>query len=96
MRIRAAFVLVLSVALSACGSGGAAGAGSSSSSVHAAQAASTRVHLVKIGSFQQPVYVTGAPADESRLFIVQRLGKVILMLNGHAQAHPFLDVTSLL
>jgi glucose/arabinose dehydrogenase len=93
VRIRVVIVLALAVALSACGSGGAASAGSSP---QATQAASTRVRLVKIGSFQQPVYVTGAPGDASRLFIVQRLGKVILMLNGRAQPHPFLDVTSLL
>jgi glucose/arabinose dehydrogenase len=58
-------------------------------------AADTKVRLVQVGSFQQPVGVTGAPGDPSRVFVVQRSGQVMLLLNGHVQARPFLDITNL-
>jgi glucose/arabinose dehydrogenase len=49
---------------------------------------------VQVGSFKQPVGITGAPGDPSRVFVVQRSGQVMLLLSGHAQARPFLDITS--
>ncbi len=49
--------------------------------------------LVQVGSFTQPDDVVGAPADESRLFVVQRGGQIALVLNGHVQARPFLDLS---
>jgi glucose/arabinose dehydrogenase len=48
--------------------------------------------LVRVGTFSQPVYVTGAPEDAHRVFVVQRTGQVMLLLNGHAQARPFLEI----
>jgi glucose/arabinose dehydrogenase len=39
------------------------------------------------------VYVTSAPRDPSRVFVVQRTGQVMLLLNGHARTRPFLDIT---
>jgi glucose/arabinose dehydrogenase len=50
------------------------------------------VRLVQVGSFRQPVYVTGAPGDPRRVFVVQRTGQVMLMLGGRPQARPFLDI----
>jgi glucose/arabinose dehydrogenase len=100
-------VLALPVALAACGAGGAARSGSSTSAGGAtsaaavthpasdAQAAARKVRLVRVGSFSQPVSVTGAPGDPSRVFIVQRTGQVMLLLNGHALARPFLDISGL-
>lgn len=44
----------------------------------------------------QPVFVTHAPGDPSRLFIVEQRGKVKVMVNGVMQATPFLDVGALL
>jgi glucose/arabinose dehydrogenase len=92
-------VLALAFALAACGAGGAARVGSQQAattsggaSKHAVAAAA---RLVKVGSFSQPVYVTGAPGDPSRLFVVQRTGQVMLVLGGHAQARPFLDIGGL-
>ena len=54
--------------------------------------AAAKVRLVQVGSFKQPVAVTGAPGDPSRVFVVQRGGQVMLLLNGHVQARPFLDI----
>ncbi len=101
-------VLALPVALAACGAGGAARSGSSTSAAGpatsaaavthppaGAQAAARNVRLVQVGSFSQPVSVTGAPGDPSRVFVVQRTGQVMLLLNGHAQARPFLDISGL-
>jgi glucose/arabinose dehydrogenase len=48
-----------------------------------------------VGSFREPVYVTSAPGDQSRVFVVQRTGQVMLLLKGHAQARPFLDIAKL-
>jgi glucose/arabinose dehydrogenase len=39
------------------------------------------------------VYVTSSPHDPSRVFIAQRTGQVMLLLNGRKQARPFLDIT---
>jgi glucose/arabinose dehydrogenase len=47
---------------------------------------------VQVGTFDQPVGITGAPGDPSRVFVVQRSGQVMLLLNGRARARPFLDV----
>jgi glucose/arabinose dehydrogenase len=94
--------LAIVLSLAACGSGQAArssdsapplGAGGSTASAPAANAARKQgVHLVRLGSFEQPVAVTGAPGDSSRVFVVQRAGSVALLLHGRAQSHPFLDL----
>ncbi len=81
-------LLALPLVLVACG-GGDRAALSDSNPPHAR---ATGVHLVQVGSFRQPVYVTGAPGDPSRVFVVQRTGQVMLMLNGRTQARPFLDI----
>jgi len=94
-------LLALPLALSACGAGKAADSGSSPQLVAAAQAVGAthtspaKVRLVQVGSFTQPIGVTGAPGDASRVFVVQRGGQVMLLLNGHEQARPFLDLSNL-
>jgi glucose/arabinose dehydrogenase len=93
MRRRArAIALALPVALSACGAGAPASGDSAAHGAAHASASASAVRLVKVGSFHQPAYVTGAPGDPHRVFVVQRTGQVMLMLNGHRQARPFLDV----
>jgi glucose/arabinose dehydrogenase len=89
-------VVALSVALAACGASGAGGSVSSSqpTSPTAADGAA-KVRLVQVGRFSQPVGVTGAPGEPSRVFVVQRAGQVMLMLSGHSQARPFLDISNL-
>jgi glucose/arabinose dehydrogenase len=93
-------VLALPVVLAACGSGGGARANSPqlASTTHAAtttHAAGAKVRLVQVGTFHQPVGITGAPGDPSRVFVVQRSGQVMLLLNGHAQTRPFLNINNL-
>lgn len=38
--------------------------------------------LQSIGSFEEPIYVTSAPANPDRLFVVERRGRVIEVENG--------------
>ncbi len=82
-------VLALSLVLAACG------AGSPARSASGAAPARRGLRLVKVGSFREPVYVTSAPNDASRLFVAQRGGQVMLVQDGRIQARPFLDVGSL-
>ena len=70
--------------LAACGSGESGGA------VESAQGA---VRLQKIGTFESPVYVTSPPKDNSRLFVVEQGGKVIVVKGGKPLGTPFLDVS---
>jgi glucose/arabinose dehydrogenase len=79
LRLLAAVLL-----LAACGSseGGA--------TVESAQGA---VRLQKVGTFDSPVYVTSPPRDNSRLFVVEQGGKVIVVKNGKPLGTPFLDVS---
>src|ERR1700744_3180756 len=50
--------------------------------------------LVSVGTFDQPTYVT-APAGDSRdLFVVEKPGRIRLVVDGVAQAPPFLDLSA--
>ena len=51
------------------------------------------LRLVRVGDFQQPLTVTGAPGDRKRVFVVQKSGQVELILAGHKQSRPFLDLS---
>ena len=51
--------------------------------------------LVPLGSFDQPTYATGAPTDDSRIYVTERRGRVRLLVNGVAQPTPFLDLSAL-
>jgi glucose/arabinose dehydrogenase len=90
-----------SLALAACGSGTPARtvaavpeapAAPGTAAAHAAAAKSLR--LIRVASFSEPTYVTGAPGDPGRVFVLQRAGQVMLLLNGHRQSRPFLDIAA--
>jgi len=49
---------------------------------------------VSIGTFSQPVHVTGPAGDASRVFVVEKEGTVQVVVDGARAATPFLDVTS--
>jgi len=85
--------LALLASLGACGSGQAAR--SSGPAAGVAKATVKGVRLIKLASLDEPVYLTGAPADAGRVFVVQRGGKVRLLLNGRVQARAFLDIGNL-
>jgi glucose/arabinose dehydrogenase len=81
-----ATVALTAVALAACGSSGAA------RTIAAGHGAAKGLRLARVASFQEPTYVTGAPGDPNRVFVLQRSGQVMLLLNGHKQSQPFLNI----
>jgi len=52
------------------------------------------VGLEKIGSFDHPVYVTGAPGFPKLLFVVEQPGEVAVLRAGRPLGRPFLDLRS--
>jgi Glucose / Sorbosone dehydrogenase len=51
-----------------------------------------RVHLVEIGRFSAPIYVAAPPGDGSRVFVVERGGRIVVVRRGHKLRTPFLDI----
>jgi glucose/arabinose dehydrogenase len=49
--------------------------------------------LNPIGSFEEPIYVTSAPGNPDRLFVVERPGRIIAVENGSQSV--FADISSL-
>jgi glucose/arabinose dehydrogenase len=106
--LRRAFVFVATLAavvLAACGSkddragaetsGTDAGTTVERAAPDAGTAAAGRgVKLVKVGDFDQPLYVTAPPGDRRRLFVVEQEGRIQL-LRGGRRAGTFLDLRSL-
>ena len=91
----AALALVLSaltLALPACGS--ADDHGSSAPPAQAGASAKRGVALKKVGSFDAPVYVTGAPGFPQLLFVVEQPGRIAVLKNGH-RAGDFLNIEDL-
>ena len=59
-------------------------------------AAAPSVALVRIpGTFDQPVYVAAPPGDTSRLFVVEKTGRIRIVKGGAVNARPFLDLSGL-
>jgi glucose/arabinose dehydrogenase len=61
----------------------------------AAVAAPPSVALRSVGTFDQPLYVTSPPGDASRLFVVEKTGRIRIVKNGSKLATPFLDISGL-
>jgi glucose/arabinose dehydrogenase len=106
VRLRTAATLAAAslalAALPTCGSasersGGAAtsGRGAATSGRGAATSAKGGLALKRIGRFQAPVYVAGAPGYPKLLFVVEQGGKVIVLRSGHRRRRPFLDISGL-
>jgi len=55
--------------------------------------AAGRVTLRHVGTFQEPVYVTAPPRDVDRVFVVERRGRIRVVVDGRIQRRPFLDIT---
>jgi hypothetical protein len=52
--------------------------------------ARAEVSLQKVGDFERPVYVAGAPGDDSRLYVVEQRGTIRVVENGVVR--QFLDL----
>jgi glucose/arabinose dehydrogenase len=56
--------------------------------------ASAAVQLVKVGSFNAPVYIAGPPGDTHRLMIVEQAGRIQEMVDQTKQTTAFLDISA--
>jgi glucose/arabinose dehydrogenase len=54
--------------------------------------ASRGLALKRIGSFDHPVYVAGAPGSPKLLFVVEQPGRIVVLRGGHRLRRPFLDI----
>jgi glucose/arabinose dehydrogenase len=82
----ALIAVLLALALPACGSASPTEPGET------AARAKAGVGLKKIGQFEQPVYVTGAPGYPKLLFVVEQPGRVVVLNGGKRLGRPFLDL----
>jgi glucose/arabinose dehydrogenase len=57
--------------------------------------AQAAVRLDKVGDFDQPVYVAGAPGDYGRLYVVEKSGTIRVVRGRTKLATPFVDLTGL-
>ena len=53
------------------------------------------IQFVQVGGFSTPVYMT-QPPDDDRMFVVQKTGEIMVLVNGTTRITPFLDITGLL
>jgi glucose/arabinose dehydrogenase len=85
---------LLALALPACGSANQADTTATAPPKpgDARQAVRGGVALKKVGSFDHPVYVTGAPGSPKLLFVVEQPGRIEVLRGGHHLPRPFLDI----
>lgn len=57
-----------------------------------AEPAGAAVQMVKLGDFSAPIFVTAPPGDGSRLFVVERAGRIQLVHDGVRK--QFLDISA--
>jgi hypothetical protein len=50
--------------------------------------------LRKVGDFEHPTYVAGAPGYPRLLFVVEQEGRIVVLNGGKRVARPFLDIRS--
>lgn len=80
------------------GGGGAGGAGGGSTTTCPPDPTGPvpALKLTEIASgLELPVYLTGAPGDTTRLFVLEQNGRIRVIENGTLLDTPFLDITSL-
>ena len=92
---------IAATALVACGSGdgsteprdAAQTPAATGSGTPAAQPAARRgVRLARIGSFDEPLYVTSPPGDRRRVFVVEQPGRIRVVRGGRTLPDPFLNI----
>jgi glucose/arabinose dehydrogenase len=81
----ALIAVLLSLGLPACGSASQPGGESSTRPKGG-------IGLKKVGQFDHPVYVAGAPGYPKLLFVVEQPGRVVVLSGGRRLPRPFLDL----
>jgi glucose/arabinose dehydrogenase len=94
-RVRAGAVLaaIALAGLTACGAGGSQE--DDSPGAQKAAVGGKGVGLKQIGSFEDPVYIAGAPGFPRLLFVVEQGGEVRVLRGGRKLGKPFLDISGL-
>ncbi len=59
----------------------------------ASPAGAVKLQVVAQG-LAEPVHVTGAPGDDTRLYVVEKAGRIKVARGGTVQPQPFLDVSA--
>ena len=54
------------------------------------------IQLARVASVGDALYVTGAPGQANRLYVVQQSGRVVIYDRGRKRAAPFLNVSGLI
>jgi glucose/arabinose dehydrogenase len=103
--VRRASVLIGATALFALGCGGndraaarptstaTAAPAATATAAPTATAAKPGLRLKRIGTFDNPVYVTAPPNDRKRIFVVEQGGRVWIVRGGNRLARPFMDIS---
>src|SRR3954447_25160656 len=91
-RLRAVPLLGAFVVVSACG--GSKGDASTHATAGTPAQGSRALHLVRVGTFNDPVFVTSPPGDTRRLMVVEQGGRIRVLRGGRPLARPFLDISS--
>jgi glucose/arabinose dehydrogenase len=95
-RLRAFCLVIAGGALAvACGGSGSSAGAQDVLASNNADAAANGVRLVRVATFNSPTYLAGAPGDKHRLFVLEKAGRIMLVVNGHKRARPFLDISHL-
>jgi glucose/arabinose dehydrogenase len=89
MRQRAISIVLLSalalVALPACGT----------AQQQRVERPGARLALKRVGNFDNPTYIAGAPGFPKLLFVVEQPGRIEVLRDGHELGRPFLDIGDL-
>jgi len=90
---RAVVVPLLAAFLVASACGGSNGDASVPSTRGSPAQSGRALHLVAIGTFDSPVFVTSPPHDPRRLMVVEQGGTIRSLRAGKLLSEPFLDIT---
>lgn len=92
-----AVAILAMAALPACGEAGEPAQAPVATEGDATESAKPRrgVALQRVGAFDQPVYVTGAPGFPRLLFVVEQEGRVRVLRGGRRVRGSFLDIRGL-
>jgi len=96
----APLLALLVLALPACGSASSppttdATTGAETGAEERPRSGRGRLALKRVGNFDQPVYVSGAPGFPRLLFVVEQQGRIVVLRGGRRVRQPFLDIRGL-
>ncbi len=69
--------------------------GATASGSASAEEARRRVRLKRIGTFDDPVFVTAPPGDQRHVFVVEQTGRISVLQGGRRTGRPYLDIRGL-